>query len=641
MEQGAAVAGAVNGDINFFAAPDAFAASEKVVKPRFREGPYPAEDVDERLRTFVEPPSSAFGREVLRRRHVLLLLGAPRTGASTAAFALLRERCGDGGRIIGLDPSRALADLKPRDTSGYLIRALPEEAADALTDVALTALRERLENVDAHLIIVVDPTQRLSPTTARWQVRHEPPPPAEVAHAHLRAMGLSEEQLSVADAHLGDPQVKSYLETSQEPAVGTEVAEELRHIALGVRELHEALGNLTRTAADHATATLRAVRGDVAALALTTSIALLEHQDRTVIARCAAELRPLLAPTPAETPPGDREQERTRTTEADVLGDDFATRLRKVNAHPLPRVVDNGSRYWYRYWVEPVAFQRRHQADAILTRLWLDHEGIADAVLTWLRDDSTRYSPGLDYTVGLSIGRVLRHGTGPDVLRQLRPLAESPERWRRRLVAYALNEAAQDGVLAGAVRDELWEWSRLRDEHLRATVAETCAGGFGLVRPDRTLRMLDRVLNSADRPHVRKAVSSALAVLLLEVANAGRVLDAFTGWIAQPEGSGQRAYALRAVPELIDSFLQLDTDDPGPLLPLVRRSLDDAQARDAVMGVLLSAEHSPNAGTRLRATALITLLAATAGGQRGVRALLIARVRRDAQSDKLTEGTVA
>ncbi|WP_432746045.1 hypothetical protein H7827_16165 [Streptomyces sp. JH002] len=630
VEQGAAVHGSVQGDVNL-----TFATATRVVKPRFREGPYPTEDVSERLRAFVEPPSFTACRDVLDRRRVLLLIGATGSGAGTAAFALLRERLGAGGRVIGLDPSRELADLKPAESSGYLLRGLNAESAGALTDVALTALRERLQATGAHLIVIISPAQRLSSTTARWQVLHKPPHPAEVARARLGSMGLTEEQLSLALVNLGDVRVKAYLEASQEPAVGTEVAEELRHIALGTKELHEALGDLTRSAGDHATQTLRAVREDSDALALATSVALLEHQDRTVIARCAAGLRPLLDPSTTS-----RESAGTPTTEVDVLGDDFAARLRKVKAHPLPRVVDSDSRYWFRYWIEPITFQRRHQADAVLSRLWLDYDGIADAVLTWLRRDSTRYFPGIDYTAGRAIGRVLRQATGPDVLRQLRLLAESPDRWRRRLVAYALNEAAQDGLVAGAVRDQMWRWSGYQNEHLRATVAETCGGGFGLIRPDRTLGLLDRVLAGPARASVQTGVSLSLAVLLMESANAKPVFDTFTDWIARPEGSGQRSYALGAIPRLITDFLQLDVDDPEPLLPLVRRALNDAQARKAVVDALLRAEESPNPRIRARATALITALASGAGEQRGIRTLLVARLHRRARAENIAEGAV-
>ncbi|UWM49926.1 hypothetical protein N0X72_13395 [Streptomyces carpaticus] len=631
VDQGAAVHGNVQGDVNL-----TFGAATRVVKPRFREGPYPAEDISERLHAFVEPPSCAAARAVLDRRRVLLLIGAAGSGAGTAAFALLRDRITGDGRIIGLDPSRDLAELNPSDGSGYLLRGVNAESAEALTDVALAALHERLRAAGAHLVVIVNPALRLASTTARWQVIHTPPHPAEVARARLGTMGLTEEQLSLALAALGDPQVKAHLETSREPAVGTEVAEELRHIALGTKELHEALGGLTRTAADHAAQTLRAVRADGDALALATSIALLERHDRTVIARCAAGLRPLLD----RSAPG-REPEATAAPETDVLGDDFTTRLRKVNAHPLPRVVDSSSHHWFRYWIEPIAFQRRHQANAVLSRLWLDYDGIAHAVLTWLRRDSTRYSPGIDYTAGLAIGRVLRQATGPEVLRQLRHLAESPDRWRRRLVAYALNEAAQDGLLAGAVRDQMSRWSRYANEHLRATVAETCGGGFGLIRPERTLSLLDRVLYGSAPTSVRTGVSLSLAVLLTESANTGLVFDTFTDWIARPEDTGQHSYALGAIPGLIADFLQLDVDDPGPLLPLVREALNNAQARESVVQALLRAEESPNPRIRARATALITALAADAGRQRGVRTLLVARLHRRARSENLAEGAAA
>ncbi|GAB2887773.1 hypothetical protein [Streptomyces mayteni] len=657
IDQGAAVQGNVHGGINLMFGNSEFAAAEKVVKPRFREGPYPAEDVAERLRTFVEPPSIGRCRDTIDRRRVLLLAGSHGSGVSTAAFALLRERIGgdsegdSGGQIIGLDPSSSLTDLKPSKACGYLVRGLSAESAKALTDVALAALQNRLRAANAHLVIIVDPALRLPGSTARWRADHEPPLASDVARVHLAAAELTEEQLSIAMADLGHPLVKGHLE-GQPPGVGVEVAEELRHVALGDRQLPEAMTNLTRNAAGEATDTLLEVRTDADGLALATSIALLERQDRTLITRCAAELRPLLDPPPDDPPRDDADRNRGRKHDRDrhrdrdrdrddVLGDDLTTRLHKINAQALPRVVESGSRYWYRYWVEPVAFRRKHLAETILARLWLDHDGIGDAVLTWLLAESTRYSPGMDYVAGLAIGRVLRRATGPDVLRQLAPLAASSDRWRRRLVAYALNEAAEDGLLAGAVRDQLWDWSYSKDDHLRATVADTCAGGFGLVRPERTLRMLDHVLDGPDRYTVRTAVSQALAVLLTEAANTELVLATYAEWIARPEDGGQRAYALGAIPQLITEFLQLDVDDPGPLLPLVIRSLDDDQARQAVVDVLLRAERSLIPGTRARATALITALATAAGDRRGVRALLVARLRQSAHSTKSAEGTAA
>ena len=629
--RGTAVLGDVAGNVITIAATAADAAADKVVKPRFREGPYPEEDVAERMRAFVEPPSFPQAREVLARRRVLLLVGAVGTGTGTAAFALLHRLPKEAGRIVGLDPREDPTTLEPSGTGRrYLVPWLSQSFAEALTEVALTALQDRLERADAHLVVLAAPTLRLPAEAARWRVRHEPPPPAEVARAHLRTMGLSEEQLSIALAQLGDPQVKAYLDGTRDPAAGTEVAEELRHVALGTRTLDEALVNLTRSAADQVTETLQAARRDPADLALTTAVALLEGQDRGVVAQCAAALHALFTPGRAERPP-------TGEAQPDVLGEDFGTRLARVHADLLPRVVDDGSRYWYRFWVEPVAFRRRHQAEDILARLWLDHEGIADAILLWLAKASTRYAPGLDYAAGRAIGRVLRRATGADVLRWLEPLAESPDRWRRRLVAYALNEAAQDGMLAGAVRDQLWTWSRARNEHLSATVAETCAGGFGLIRPDRTLRMLERLLDGPVRSSVRRGVSLAIAVLLTESQNAAAVSETLSRWMAAPNNSGRRRYALDAVPQLLTDFLALDSGDPGPLLPLVRRALDDPKARESVMRALLRAERSPHAGTRARATALITALATTAGARRGVRALLVARFRQHVQ---LAEGNM-
>jgi hypothetical protein len=289
-----------------------------------------------------------------------------------------------------------------------------------------------------------------------------------------------------------------------------------------------------------------------------------------------------------------------------VLGPGLTQRLESVDAQLLPRVVRSSGRY--RYWAQPVAFQGRHRAEAILERLWLDHEGMADLLLTWLME--AEYQPGLDVVAGRAIGGVLRRATGAGALRQMQQLAAANHRWRRRLVAYALGEVAQEPLLSSAVREQLWQWGRQQDLYVRATVAETCAGSFGLARPEPALALLNLVLDGpAERVGavLRDAVSFALGVLLTEDVNRGRVMRWLTRWLTEPVGTARRAYSVHATTELADGtfpgmrksgmrplrLAELVTGGADLLLPLVRAGLADRQARDALTAGLSALAPSP------------------------------------------------
>lgn len=650
VRTGIAVGGSVFGGVTVHLETQNEAA-DQVIKPTLRtEGSYPAEDVCSRIEAFVEPTSYARCREVLAGR--LLLLRCRRgSGSTTAAFALLAEVCGTD-RVSALDPVRAAqASWRPSNGRGYLAQGLSADAADGLGEVALTALADRLKECDAHLVISVDAGLRMPWETRRWQVRHEAPEPREVAAARLHRMvshrELTEQQLKTALGLLDDVSFRAHLASGQLPAAGVDVAEELREVATGARTLAEAGESLRLSGAESAVRTLERVRRDADGLALAATVALLEHHDRTVIQHCGARLRTLLTeraggtgtagPTGSTAAgPSSAAAEQPGRQTADLLGPSFEERLARVDAQVLPRTAVNTG--WHRIWTAPVAFRGRHRAEAVLERLWLEHEGMAGTLQRWIAE--LDYRPRVDLYAGPALGRVLRRATGTGALRQLGPLAQSPQRWQRRLVAYALGEAAQEPVLAGAVREQLWSWSRSSNPRLCCTVAETCAGAYGLARPTTALRLLGSVLSGRDgpaEPSVQSAVSHAFGVLLTEEANREPVLERLVSWLAEPDGTARGRYAFDAVQVLArDGFPDsprsgitklslpgLAVTDPGPLVSLLAPALRDPAMHGALAAGLVAAEHTDDPEEREATRALLRALARTCRDERGLRALLI------------------
>lgn len=650
QDQGAQVMGDVRGNVTVInaAALDETVA-DLILPPRLREGPYPAADVRARLRAFVEPPTFRQCRKVLDN-HILLLRAGSGTGASTAAFALLAERYGVDG-ITGVDSPDDLSRWRPAERRGYLLQGLSPAATGGLGEVVLTGLAEQLRLSGAHLVVTVRSETKLRHDTEPWQVDHLPPPPIEVAWKRLKTMPdageLTTEQSAEALGHLGSAGFADYLRAHPLPQDGVEVAEGLRDLVVFGKSAESALDDL-RAGSITAARKALAEAGDRAdRLSLMAAISLLAQQDRTVIEKFSAVLRPRIEERGGAAPdaPGQPEPVGTRRpaterfrTGRDLLGPSFEERLEAVGAHQLPLRFGSAQRYP----VQPVAFSGRHRSEALLRCLWLDYEGMAD--LMWRALGEVAHQSGIELAAGQAIGRVLAHATGPDTLRQLHSFAVSDRRWRRRLVAYALGEMVQYPALTGAVREQLRQWSRAAPIPLRCTVAETCAGSYGLARPAAALKLLDSVLNGPEtklEDSLRAAVSFALSTLLSEDANHHLVLDRLGEWQGAAAGTQHHALAVHFIEWVSSStfprpgapgerrvrLADLLADHPERVFGLVVTALNDPATHEAMAKGLSLIESDPTQRRRTAFPDFLSALSGTARTNRGVLRFVLRRHR--------------
>ncbi|WP_051871446.1 hypothetical protein [Streptomyces sclerotialus] len=635
--QGLAIMGSVGGNVSVIVGMEE-PASEKVFQPAFREGPYPRGDVEERLRGFTEPPSYARCEEILGRG-VLLLRAETGTGSTTAAFALLAARHGADG-IAGLDPSGDLTTWELKPGRGHLVQGLPQERAKSLGEVQLMSLSARLRDMSASLVVIVGEEVSLPADTGAWQAVHRPPSPCDVAEAHLRARAragtITTDQLSETLAALTAPEFTAYLRASRLPGLGADAAEELREAVTTGRPAATALENLRLGSLPAARKALESAAGSADDLALIAAVALLEEQDRTVIEQLAAKLRPLFRERAGGDVPA-----HDRTAQPDLLGPAFDKRLAKIGARALPPRVASG--YRHRYRVQPVVFHGRHRAEAVLRQLWLEYEGTAPILREGLRVLS--YQPGVDLASGRAIGRVLAHATGPAVLREVQEFASADVRWRRRLAAYALGEFAQHAELAAAAHEQLRQWSRQRDVNLRCTVAETCAGSYGLARPEAAMHLLRNVLDGPDdrlEGRLRTAVSFALGVLLKEEANRPLVLAWLVTWLTAEGGTLHHSYAAFAIESLCRtgfpefnrsgtqkvSLADVLADHRYRALDLVATALDEPATYGAMAEGLSDIGRDAALRRRVDLDGFLGELAKSADGRRGVIRFLLTRYRQ-------------
>ncbi|MGY3339548.1 hypothetical protein ACVW0K_005647 [Streptomyces filamentosus] len=619
-------------------------ATERILKPRLREGPYPPEEVRDRLYGFVEPPSYAHCRKVLDGR-IALLRAKAGTGAGTAAFALLAERHGEGG-VTGLDAMEDLSAWRPKAGRGYLLQGLPAASARSLDGVRLAGLAEALRGAGAHLVVTMAPDARLPSGSGRWEAAHVAPGPRDVAERRLRLMvaegRLGSERLDLFLKDLDSPAFGEYLSTHPLPGDAVDLSDGLLQSAETSAPAESVLEDLLTGTEAAARSALARSRHSADEVSLMAAIALLPGQDRTVIGQFAAALRPLLGERAAGAGRSGHPEDRP----PDVLGPSFEDRLEAIGARSLAPRSSPSDRY--RCPVQPVVFSGRHRSATLLRHLWLDFEGMPEAL--WGALEQLGHQPGLDLAAGEAIGRVLAHATGPGALNQLHRFASSGDRWRRRLVAVALGELVQHPLVSGAVKEQVRRWSRSSAE-LRCTVAETCGGSYGLARPAAALRLLDGVLDGPSPEldvKLRSAVSFALGALLTEAGNHAEVLEAVTRWLEVGRGTPRHTLAVHVIHALsLSTFPQRGTPGavrtslarileghPAQGFALVVPGLDDPATYEAVAGALGRIEADPDLFHRVAFDRLLSELARTAGRRRGVVRFLLERHRDHANASR-------
>ncbi|MFE0421779.1 hypothetical protein [Streptomyces sp. NPDC058953] len=638
VDSGVALMGNVGGDftyLNISAWTDE--ATERILKPRLREGPYPADEVRGRLYGFVEPPSYGRCRKALDGRIVLLRARAG-TGARTVAFALLAERHGESG-VTGLDAMADLSAWRPKAGRGYLLQGLPAASARSLDGVRLAGLAEAMHGAGAHLVVTVAQDARLPSDTSRWEEAHAAPGPHEVVEGRLRLMAaegrLDGSQLDAALGHLASPECTDYLSTHPLPGDAVDLSDGLRQCTETSASIKSVLKDLLTGTEAAARSALAKARHSADEVSLMAAVALLRGQDRTVIEQFAAAMRPSLGARAAKTGRNETPEEQP----SDVLGPSFEDRLEAIGARPLAPRSSSADRY--RYPVQPIVFSGRHRSAALLRHLWLDFEGMPDAL--WGALEQLRYQPGLDVAAGEAIGRVLAHATGPGALTQLHRFASSGDRWRRRLVAVALGEIVQHPLVSGAVKEQMRRWSR-SSAVLRCTVAETCAGSYGLARPAAALKLLDTVLDGSSPDldaKLRSAVSFALGALLTEEANHIEVLETVTRWLETGRGTPRHTLAVHVIHCMsLSTFPQPGASGavrmslartlerhPAQGFALVVLGLDDPSTYEAVAQGLGRVEADPDMFQRTAFALVVRELSRTARHRRGVIRFLLGRHR--------------
>ncbi|MGC4926497.1 hypothetical protein [Streptomyces sp. DT117] len=168
-----------------------------------RGGPVPEEELRRLRRAHVEPAGYVRLRRALESRRLLVLGGAPGTGRTSTALALLdevtRDGTGDGGRVRRVDPHQGegvrglVGEVNggeggERRGTGYLLElALDRPGTLPPDEMDLDQLASTLAEGDAYAVVVVSVGSAANPLLAgRYGMVCPPAPSRELVTVRLR-----------------------------------------------------------------------------------------------------------------------------------------------------------------------------------------------------------------------------------------------------------------------------------------------------------------------------------------------------------------------------------------------------------------------------------------------------------------------
>jgi hypothetical protein len=535
--------------------------------------------------------------ERLRHDRVLVLSGARFTGRRTAALTLL-HRLG-AAPVHTLDRATSPGALAERFAApaggtgrrprGYVLCDPVTRRGDALREPHLLAVRDRLAEQDAHLVITVGPTAVLEDVPV---VRWEPPAAADVLAAHLR-VGADPE---TAERLLGLPETKEFLGRDHQ----------LREVAAFARLLGRyAAGEATeREVAEFSLASLEnQVREwfeeDETAVhlrdkAFLIALAAFDGGPYALTAELSDVLHRFLQKT--ENP--------ARVPEVPVFGTHIGKRLQLARAR---RYEDDEHTEWGPVTQTKAAFVDDRASLVLLREVWTGHPSARPALVQWLRRLADDGRPLVRTRAASTVAVLARTDLPSAMALVIEPWAIS-NRFRHRLVA--VNSLTLAHLIdTPNIPRVLDAWSQDDDRRLRWVAVRA----YALIGPERPEQALAALRDAARRLYrdggdpdsfdleMADELAEAVELLLLSPAAAevlaelrrhldddhavrALALDGFVNACRRTEGDERHGRPL-----VLGWYAEAATADPEAahgIAHLWRRALGDPHATRPALGVL-------------------------------------------------------
>ncbi|MEU3601821.1 hypothetical protein ABZ714_24335 [Streptomyces sp. NPDC006798] len=464
-----------------------------------RQGPVRAKDLETARRRFVPPPG--FERAVAALESgIAVLVGPPGTGRETYALNLLAHGR-ENAVLHQVDGAVDLTRWEPRPygVHGYLVMEPPDPFA--LRSWDLSRLEVPLADAGAHLIIVLAESPGLVSAVAEHLgapvLRHVSPDPREVFAAHVKDVCSDEERRARLLRSLESGLLGDVLPSELPPRRAAAAAEALARIGIADGDTGaDLLYALGRTEAPELMAR---AREEPQLLAHLLSLCVYGGLERAVVAERAVKLLEV-AEVGWEHVPAVRALFRRAGEPQDgpARQQTLSGTLRALGARCGPGAgtdgPDNASFYW------PTT------ADALWESLCRQHEELSPLLYAWLA--GTGADPQHIEKAGRAAA-AMAAATGGRTLALLRRLALSPWPPAAEIAGWCLGLVAQDPAAAPEAGELLDQWSAAPEAALRGAVAYACRPDRGGPPLDRTLELLERLIQTlgGDRDDADVAVS--------------------------------------------------------------------------------------------------------------------------------------
>lgn len=476
--------------------------------------------------------------ETLQQKQILVLNGRPGSGRFTTALRLLDSTVsGAISRVDGAGELDKFDESSIEDDRGYLME-LSRPQAETLTERALEALSDKLALRGAYLVVIChrDGQDHMLGGFARTCPL---PNIDDLVQHHLREE-LRDDERDV-DAVLrqlyASHDLRIALAADPKPAEAAQIAGFLAEMARGEIDLSEVerrANLLVRRQVEEWFAELSGPAGTlpeaIRMTAFRISLAVFHDSEYDVVVKGGTTLAAKLL----KKAKGDH----ARKPEESLFAEDHGINLPASRATMEDGLVSFGG---LATPTKLVRFTDERFPVMLLSHLWHRHHKLRDAVLEWLTELSDDPRPMVWVRAAQAMGLFCSFSFSSTFTDNIGPLAATEGEdgeIRRWFAAIALDHAARDERIAGAVFERLQEWRRDGSEAQQWTAAAALGYDLGLNRIDDALRELHVLGTPSERlPALQKAEHSDLVMVasrsianLLTFGAVSTVLDRISEW---------------------------------------------------------------------------------------------------------------
>ena len=481
----------------------------------------PDDEIQRVQYVYQQPKSYNQCYQMLRTRHLLMLLGPAHIGKRATAIHLAIDLLGRSASIVEYAPNLDLKRLTSatwQPNTAYLVDGLFVERIRNLLPHPLRAISSILQEVNSYLILSAHPDAHPhTDTTREFGVPVDLPPasPTILVERHLQFYAGDQWSLADIQEFLKHPRLKPVLQSPLSPQGANDLSQRLLQAMNNERSLEEALQGFTSVARSQMEEWFEEAGDDIEERAFRLALAAFNGARYMAVRGAAQDLTERLTP-PA--PPPDPDQ--PPPPPPSPFARRRSSRLERARAHlewtPEPGSTLPGSQ------IEIVRFDDPAYPDALLHYVWTEYDNLRGPILEWLSDYVTARTSDMRTRAAASIGALAKYDLVTIRDAVFRRWVAADERIYRAALGKALGVLVWSDERAPDVLALLDEWGKHKDLRFRWAAARAF-GEVGLRYPRQAMEQWRASLVSAEQQVQQRTLD--LWLVLEQIPHVMSVLD--------------------------------------------------------------------------------------------------------------------